>query len=290
MGSLYAQCNMCDISSAPAGAFPTPYGFNPDSLVLPPGRDTTLVIYFTFPDEAQQGTITVYPNYAIWVDSLRLDVGLITLQNGQPFAYNSSDPTQGGIHFDQMHRYKRYDPSDPSKQANFVVYRNPGGTAGQTPPTGCARICVKSSNTNGSDTLRVKVRAFIPTLGDGASKDTTNLTPQLLGNNAWLDTTFRYAVVVGTAPTSLGSAGGVVQAFSVSPNPAIYEAVARFSLVQPTALVLRAVAVDGREVYRHTGSYAAGEHTHSLSLPAGIYKLLLETPAGSVRQKLVVVE
>lgn len=287
MGSLYAQCNMC--TPAPNQS-PTPYGFNPDPLVIRPGIDTSLTIYFTFPDAAQQGSVTVYPNYAIWVDSLRLDRDLITLQNGNPFAYNSNDPAQGGIHFDQMHRYKQYDPTDPNKKANFVIYQNPGGTAGQSPPIGCAQVCVRSSSTEGSDTLRVKVRAFIPALGDGGGKDTTSLTPTLLGNNAWLDTVFRYAVIIGTAPASLAGVSGVVRSFTVSPNPAIYEAAVRFSLAQPTGLTLRAVAVDGREVYRHTGSYAAGTHQLTLSLPAGIYTILLDSPLGSARQKLVMVE
>ncbi len=280
-------CSACMSSS---GQTPVPYGFNPDPLILPPSRDTSLTVHFALPDAMVIGSITIYPNYAIWVDDLRLDIGLLTLQNGQPFAYYSADPAQGGIRFDQMHRYKQYDPNDPNRKANFVVYQNPGGTPGQSPPIGCMRLCVRTSSTGGVDTLRLKVRAFISGLGDGPNKDTTSLIPMFLGSNAWIDTTFRYTIIVTTVSTALEKSSGAVQAFSVSPNPAIYEAVARFSLVQPTALVLRAVAVDGREVYRHAGSYAAGVHTHSLSLPAGIYTLLLETPAGSVRQKLVVVE
>ncbi|GIV25934.1 MAG: hypothetical protein KatS3mg026_1626 [Bacteroidia bacterium] len=80
-----------------------------------------------------------------------------------------------------MHRYKQY-ASNPDRYANFVVYRNPGGAAGGSPPIGCARVCVKGGPTAGSDTLRVRVRAFIPGLGDGPNKDTTNLTPTTAGS------------------------------------------------------------------------------------------------------------
>ncbi|MCX7607484.1 MAG: hypothetical protein N2170_09535, partial [Bacteroidia bacterium] len=251
--ALYAQCNMC----TPDGNLsPRPYGFNPSILYVRPGVDTSLTIYFTFPDTVRQGTFLLSPNYAIWVDSLRLDSGRITQQNGQPFAYNTSNPSQGPIHFDQMHRYKQYDINDPSKKANFVVYQNPGTTQGQTPPFGCARVCVRGTSNQGSDTLRVKVRAFIPNLGDGANKDTTNLTPQLLGQNAWLDTVFRYVVVVTANPPAahLGS-HSAISSFSIRPNPAVREATISFQLLRPTPLTLRAYTADGREVYRSTSMY-----------------------------------
>jgi hypothetical protein len=189
------RCNRCAPNAANS---PLPYGFSPDPLYLPPGIDTSLTIYFTFPDQVQQGSLTVYPNYAIWVDSLRLDRGLITTQDGLTFAYNASDPWAGPIIFDQLHRYKQWG-SGATDYANFVVYRNPGtsaGPAGQTPPIGCARVCIRTSATEGSDTLRIKVRVFVPALGDVDNKDTTNLRPIILGGNAWFDTTFRYPVVV----------------------------------------------------------------------------------------------
>jgi hypothetical protein len=72
---VYGQCNQCTPDPAQS---PRPFGFNPSVLRLPPAKDTSLTIYFTFPDQVQQGSLTVYPNYAIWVDSLRLDQGLIT--------------------------------------------------------------------------------------------------------------------------------------------------------------------------------------------------------------------
>ena len=106
---VYGQCNQCTPDGTQS---PRPYGFNPSILRLPPEKDTSLVIYFTFPDSTTTRvsgqSVTFYPNYAIWVDSLQLDRGLITDQNGDPFAYKASNPSAGPIHFDQMHRYKQW--------------------------------------------------------------------------------------------------------------------------------------------------------------------------------------
>jgi hypothetical protein len=272
---------------------PRPYGFNPAVLWLPPAKDTSLIIYFTFPDEVQRGSLTVYPNYAIWVDSMRLDRGLITDQNGNRFAYNASNPAAGSIHFDQMHRYKQWG-SGATDYANFVVYQNPGtsaGPPGQTPPIGCARVCIRTSSTEGSDTLRVKVRAFIPALGDGDNKDTANLTPVLLGNNAWLDTVFRYAVVISSTPSSLGRGMSAVYAFRPVSNPAYREAVVTYTLPQPMAVRLRAYTLDGREVLlRDLGLQPAGTFQETLNLPAGHYFLRMETPYGLSATRLTVIE
>jgi hypothetical protein len=234
--------------------------------------------------------LTVYPNYAIWVDSLRLDQGLITTQGGGTFAYNASNPAAGPIHFDQMHRYKQWG-SGATDYANFVVYRNPGGTPGQTPPIGCARVCIRTSSTEGSDTLRVKVRAFIPDSGDADGKDTTNLRPVLLGNNAWLDTVFRYAVVISSAPASLGRGMSAMYAFRPVSNPAYREAVVTYTLPQPMAVRLRAYTLDGREVLlRDLGLQPAGTFQETLNLPAGQYFLRLETPYGLSATRLTVIE
>lgn len=286
---VYGQCNQCTPNQALS---PTPYGFRPNPLWLPPNKDTSLTIYFTFPDQAQQGPFTVYPNYAIWVDSLRLDQGLITDQSGNPFAYNASNPSAGPIIFDQLHRYKRWG-SGATDYANFVVYQNPGtsaGPAGQTPPIGCARVCIRTSATEGSDTLRVKVRAFVPALGDADNKDTTNLRPTL-GNNAWLDTTFRYAVVISSAPASLGRGMSAMYAFRPVSNPAYREAVVTYTLPQPMAVRLRAYTLDGREVLlRDLGLQPAGTFQETLNLPAGQYLLRLETPYGLSATRLTVIE
>jgi hypothetical protein len=253
-----------------------------------------LVIYFTFPDSVRQGSFLLFPNYAIWVDSLRLDRGLITTQDGDTFAYNASNPAAGPIHFDQMHRYKQWG-SEPTDYANFVVYQNPGtppgGQPGSTPPIGCARVCIRTSSTEGSDTLRVKVRVFIPTLGDGDNKDTSNLRPVLLGNNAWLDTVFRYAVVISSAPASLGRGMSAVYAFRPVSNPVYREAVVTYTLPQPMAVRLRAYTLDGREVLlRDLGLQPAGTFQETLNLPAGQYFLRLETPYGLSATRLTVIE
>lgn len=287
---VYGQCNQCTPNQALS---PTPYGFRPDPLWLPPNKDTSLTIYFTFPDQVQQGSLTVYPNYAIWVDSLRLDQGRITTQGGGTFAYNASNPSAGPIIFDQLHRYKQWG-SGATDYANFVVYQNPGtsaGPAGQTPPIGCAHVCIRTSSTEGSDTLRVKVRAFIPVLSDADNKDTTNLRPTLLGNNAWLDTTFRYAVVISSAPASLGRGMSAMYAFRPVSNPAYREAVVTYTLPQPMAVRLRAYTLDGREVLlRDLGLQPAGTFQETLNLPAGQYFLRLETPYGLSATRLTVIE
>jgi len=284
---VYGQCSMC---TPDASQSPSPYGFNPSILWLPPGKDTSLTIYFTFPDQVQQGSLNVFPNYAIWVDSLRLDVGLITDQNGNPFAYNVSNPDAGPIRFDQLHRYKQWG-SGATEYANFVVYRNPGtsaGPAGQTPPIGCARVCIRTSANEGSDTLRVKVRAFVQVLGDVDNKDTTNL----IGTLGRADTVFRYAVVISNNPASLSGGWGSLYAFSPVVNPAYREAVVRYTLHAPMAVRLRAYALDGREVLSRDdlGVQPAGTHEETLQLPAGQYLLRLETPYGMSSTRLTVVE
>ncbi len=287
----YGQCSMC--APNPANS-PLPYGFSPDPLYLPPGIDTSLTIYFTFPDQVQQGALTVYPNYAIWVDSLRLDQGLITTQGGSAFAYNASNPSAGPIIFDQLHRYKQWG-SGATDYANFVVYQNPGtppgGQLGSTPPIGCARVCIRTSSTTGSDTLRIKVRVFITTLGDAGNKDTANLRPTLFGSNAWLDTVFRYAVVISSAPASLGRGMSAMYAFRPMSNPAYREAVVTYTLPQPMAVRLRAYTLDGREVLlRDLGLQPAGTFQETLNLPAGQYFLRLETPYGLSTTRLTVIE
>lgn len=286
---LSAQCITC---TPDTNKSPRPYGFNPPILYLPPDRDTSLVIYFTFPDQVTVSGFTFYPNYAIWVDSLKLDSGLIFRQDNQPFAYNPSDPASGSINFDQPPRYKQYDKNDPSKLSHFVVYQNPGGNAGETPPFGCAYICIKTAASEGSDTLRVKVRAFIPTLGDLDNKDTTNLTPQALpGRDTWLDTTFRYFVVI-TRNLSVTLSKSQSGAFmSVSPNPAFGGiSTVRFTLAQPSELTLRVISPDGREMYYQKAFYPAGEHAQELRLPPGIYIVSVGMGQSWTNQRLVILD
>ena len=227
------------------------------------------------------------------MDSLRLDRELITDQAGNRFAYNASNPEAGPIHFDQMHRYKQWG-SGARDYANFVLYQNLGtsaGPAGQTPPIGCPRVCIRTSSTTGSETLRMEVRAFVPAFGEADGKDTTNLRPTLLGANAWLDTTFRYAVVISSSPTSLGREMGAMYAFRPVSNPAYRGAVVTYTLPQPMAVRLRAYTLDGREVLlRDLGLQPAGTFQETLNLPAGQYFLRLETPYGLSATRLTVIE
>jgi hypothetical protein len=264
---------------------PRPFGFNPDVLRLPPAKDTSLTIYFTFPDEVQQGALNVYPNYAIWVDSLRLDRGLITTQDGGRFAYNASNPAAGPIHFDQMHRYKQWG-SGAEDYANFVVYQNPGGTPGQTPPIGCARVCIRTSSDEGSDTLRVKVRVFVNILGDVDNKDTTDIKGRL----GRVDTTFRYAIVISRS-ASLSRGLTNVYDLRIQPNPAYQEAILSYTLPNAMAVSLSVYALDGRKVLsRDLGLKPAGTHQETLRLPAGQYLIRLETLYGFSTTRLTVIE
>jgi len=276
---------MCTPDSARS---PRPYGFNPAVLRLPPAKDTSLTIYFTFPDSVRQGNFTVYPNYAIWVDSLRLDRGLITDQNGNPFAYNASDPSAGPIHFDQMHRYKQWG-SGATDYANFVVYQNPGisaGPAGGTPPIGCARVCIRTSATESSDTLRVKVRVFVNVVGDVDNKDTTDIR----GTLGRVDTTFRYAIVI-SASSSLSRGLTNVYDLRIQPNPAYQEAILSYTLPNAMAVSLSVYALDGRKVLgRDLGLKPAGTHQETLRLPAGQYLIRLETLYGFSTTRLTVIE
>ena len=283
---VYGQCNQCTPDPAQS---PRPYGFNPDPLQLPPGIDTSLTIYFTFPDDAQVeafgGTLTVYPNYAIWVDSLRLDRGLITAQGGGRFAYNASDPEAGPIHFDQRHRYKQWGDG-AMDYANFVVYQNPGGTPGQTPPFGCARVCISTSRDEGNDTLRVKVRAFVNVLADGDNKDTNNIR----GSLGRVDTTFRYAIVISRS-SSLSRGLTNVYDLRIHPNPAYQEAILSYTLPNAMAVSLSVYALDGRKVLsRDLGLKPAGTHQETLRLPAGQYLIRLETLYGFSTTRLTVIE
>lgn len=280
---MYGQrCEQCTLRPDQS---PRPFGFNPDPLRLPPGIDTSLTIYFTFPDGVPQGSLTVYPNYAIWVDSLKLDRGLITPQGVGDFAYNASNPSAGPIIFDQLHRYKQWG-SGATDYANFVVYQNPGGTAGQTPPIGCARVCIRTSPNEGSDTLRVKVRAFVNILGDVNNKDTANIR----GNLGRVDTIFRYAIVISRA-SSLSRGLTNVYDLRLQPNPAYQEAILSYTLPNAMAVSLSVYALDGRKVLsRDLGLKPAGTHQETLRLPAGQYLIRLETLYDFSTTRLTVIE
>ncbi|MCX7651814.1 MAG: T9SS type A sorting domain-containing protein [Bacteroidia bacterium] len=304
---LHAQCGSCTFNQSLA---PTPYGFNPDTLRLPAGKDTTLTIHFTFPDTVRRGTFVVNPNYAIWVDSLRLLRGLITIRGGNnPFKYDTQNPADGGIVFNIPHTARTI---NGCSNQQFVIYRNPGNPsgapAGSSPPRGCANVCIRTASDPGCDMLIIRVRAFIPGLADVDGKDTVNLEPVLLGNPAWLDTLFRYPIIIGNAscdstqfprlttpaarqcPNTSFSGVSLGPALMIFPNPSYGEAQLLLDIPTASTMTIRAFASDGREVYRHTAFYQAGTHTHPLSLPAGAYVVVLEGAGGSYSQRLMMVE
>ena len=169
------------------------------------------------------------------------------------------------------------------------MYQNPGtsaGPAGQTPPIGCVRVCIRTSANEGSDTLRVKVRAFVPIFGDVDNKDTIDIR----AGGRYSDTTFRYVVVI-SRQASLAGRGVNIYALSPVMNPSFREAVVRYTLPDPMAVRLRAYTLDGREVLsRDLGVQPAGTHEETLQLPAGQYLLRLETPYGMSSTRLTVVE
>ncbi|MCS7188724.1 MAG: T9SS type A sorting domain-containing protein [Bacteroidia bacterium] len=300
---VYAQqCGNC----TPANN-PRPYGFSPDTLNLPLNKDTSFTIQFTFPDTITTRGFTLCPNYAVWVDSIRPYKGLIyNAGTNMLFSYNSSNPSAGGIVLDQPHRYKT--DAGTNCTTNFSIYQNPGGTqAGNTPPEGCAYVCVRTGPTPGCEMLLIRVRVFVPALGDPPNKDTTNLAPALLGNPAWLDTVFRYPIRIGgatctaadfprlttpraqCAPAAL-ELSPALTSLNISPNPAFQEAQITFEVLTPTPLSIRVVSTEGREIYVHSSQYGVGEHTLRFRLGGGIYTVFLETPQGRMTRKLVVLE
>ena len=186
---LYAQCARCGISGSPI----LPQGFDPDSITLTVGRDTEVVIQFTLPDTAQRFGLTLYPNYAIFVDSLRMAGGdnYVVVQGtaSTPVSY-----ANGAFAFDQDPRYKQV---QSGVTAQVVVYRNPSPSeanppSGQlSPPRGCVRACIKGvqpTPAGTGDSLYIALRAFIDpnsisigftgvTSQDISNKDTANLMP-----------------------------------------------------------------------------------------------------------------
>ena len=161
----YAQCTACST----AGNTLPPKTFNPPYLQIEAGRDTMVTIQFALPEtvSAPSPINYVYPNFAIYVDSLRLDGGnaYVSLY-GQPSvapAYNTANPSQGALVFDQMHRYKQV---RSGVYANVVVYQNPGGGSpgSPTPPRGCVRACIRGvqpTPQGSADTLRILLRGFV---------------------------------------------------------------------------------------------------------------------------------
>ena len=293
---LYAQCARCGISGSPI----LPQGFDPDSITLTVGRDTEVVIQFTLPDTAQRFGLTLYPNYAIFVDSLRMAGGdnYVVVQGT---ASTEVSYANGAFAFDQDPRYKQVQSGAPAVQV--VVYRNPspseaGVPSGQpSPPRGCVRACIKGRQPTpaGGDSLYILLRAFVPSnaIGnDAGNKDTADLMPTIpfTGQPLYSDTSLYYGpVYVVDTSTAIESAlqGGIV----LSPNPTWGVAMVRFTTTYSVPVRVRALDASGRVVHeRDMGVLFPGEHTADLQLPAGIYIVELLAGKESYKARLVVLE
>jgi len=293
---LYAQqCASCGVSGSPT----LPQGFNPSSITLTVGQDTEVVIQFTFLDVAQQSGFTVYPNYAIYVDSLRVAGGdnyvVVKGTTSTPVSY-----ANGAFTFDQAPRYKQVRIGAPP--ARVVVYRNPspseaGVSSGQpSPPRGCVRACIKGRRPTPAgtgDSLYILLRAFVPQLAignDAGNKDTSNLMPALGLLPLYSDTSLYYGpVYVEDRGTAIESAlqGGIV----LSPNPTWGVAMVRFTTTYSVPVRVRALDASGRVVHeRDMGVLFPGEHTADLQLPAGLYIVELLAGKESYKARLVVLE
>jgi len=297
---LYAQqCGSCGVSGSPI----LPQGFDPSSITLTVGQDTEVVIQFTLPDMAQQVGLTLYPNYAIYVDSLRMAGGdnYVVVQGT---ASTEVSYANGAFAFDQAPRYKQVRSGAPPAQV--VVYRNPspseaGVSSGDpSPPRGCVRACIKGRQptlAGTGDSLYILLRAFIdpssifPSPTDISGKDTSDLMPTLFGQQPlYSDVSLYYGpVIVRSRSTAIESAvrGGIV----LSPNPTWGVAMVRFTTTYSVPVRVRALDASGRVVHeRDMGVLFPGEHTADLQLPAGIYIVELLAGKESYKARLVVLE
>ena len=268
------------------------------------------MIQFTLPDTVKQLGTDLYPNYAIYVDSLRMAGGntyvVVKGTASTPVSY-----ANGAFAFDQAPRYKQV---RSNVSAWVVVYRNPspsesGVSSGQlSPPRGCVRACIKGvqpTPAGTGDSLYIALRAFIDsnsisigftgiTSQDISNKDTANLMPtkNVFGNSVDLysDVSLYYGpVIVRSRSTAIESAvrGGIV----LSPNPTWGVAMVHFTTTYSVPVRVRALDASGRVVHeRDMGVLFPGEHTADLQLPAGIYIVELLAGKESYKARLVVLE
>ena len=294
--ALYAQCASCSVSGSPI----LPRGFDPSSITLTVGQDTEVVIQFTLPDTAQRSGFTVYPNYAIYLDSLRMAGGntyvVVKGTASTPVSY-----ANGAFAFDETPRYKQV---RSGVSAWVVVYRNPSPSeanvpSGQpSPPRGCVRACVKGRQPTPpgtGDSLYIVLRAFVPLsaiANDASGKDTANLMPTnpINGDPLYADVPLYYGpVIVQSGSVAIESA--VVGGMVLSPNPTWGVAMVRFTTTYSVPVRVRALDASGRVVHeRDMGVLFPGEHTADLQLPAGIYIVELLAGKESYKARLVVLE
>jgi len=266
------------------------------------------VIQFTLPDTVRQSGFDVYPNYAIYVDSLRMAGGAtyVVVKGPTP---NPVSYANGAFAFDQAPRYKQV---QSGVSAWVVVYRNPSPSeanppSGQlSPPRGCVRACIKGvqpTPAGTGDSLYIVLRAFVdsnsvslfpPSSSDISNKDPTNLMPtkDVFGNSVDLysDVSLYYGpVIVQSSSTAIESAvrGGTV----LPPNPTWGVAMVRFTTTYSVPVRVRALDASGRVVHeRDMGVLFPGEHTADLQLPAGLYIVELLAGKESYKARLVVLE
>lgn len=278
--------------------------FSPPVVEIDQGQEVEAVVQFTLPDSARVNVdpstqITVFPNYAIFVDSLRMEGGAtyVSLRGNPniPVSYNSANPQNGALRFDQMHRYKQVFPSGSNQFANVVVYRNPGRQAGPTPPRGCVRACIRGkAPTPTADSLRILLRAFVDpnslagSDGDIDNKDTTNVMPTIFGRNLWADTLIKYPVRVRTFSSIAWQA---VSALQLYPNPAIGNAMLRYKIERPSAVSIHIYSITGSLLKEEAlGLRQPGAHEYPIHMPAGIYLVELRTETESLKEKIVLIE
>ncbi len=302
---VYAQCGSCTVNQPNSFVV----GFDPIPLVLTAGVDTEVVIQFALPDTVMVGGFTLYPNYAVYVDSLRMASGtqyvVLRGTGSTPVGYNTAAPGNGALRFDQDHRYKQV---GASSYANVVIYRNPSpseagvGSGQLSPPRGCVRACIRGINLTPAgqgDSLIIWLRAFVdpntidPFTGqtnDISNKDTTELSPQLAGQPLYSDVPTAYGPIYVVAQTTVleqALQGGIM----ISPNPSWGAATLRYQLNYPTPVTISVYTPAGQKVYEHqAGMLAVGSHTHLLSLPAGVYIVQVHAGAETEQARLVIVE
>lgn len=277
-----------------------PGTFHPPVLQVGLGDDVEAEVQFALPDSLLIGGAWLYANYAFFVDSLRMEGGTdyVTLRAmpNTPVSYNISDPAMGAIRFDALHRYKQISRS-PVRYAHVVVYQNPGGTPGQTPPRGCFRLCIRGKAiTPTADSLRLFVRAFgqeNTVRNDRPNKDTSDLMPFVnygTGSaNLWLDTLLKYPIQVRMATSSIQWQS--LSKIEIHPNPAWGRVSLRYNLDMPASVGVRVYSMTGSLIAEEAlGMRPIGSHEYFLALPSGAYIVEVHTDNGSLREKVIVVE
>ncbi|MCS7188906.1 MAG: T9SS type A sorting domain-containing protein [Bacteroidia bacterium] len=282
-----------------------PRSFDPPVLTIEAGKDTFVIIQFALAETVAAPALInyVYPNFAIYVDSLRLDGGntYVSLygQPSQPATYNTTNPEAGALRFYQDHRYKQVQDGNPPTYANLVVFQNPGGgsPSNPTPPRVCVQACIRGiSPTPTADTLRIYLRGFVdpasinPFTGqsnDIPNKDTTNVMPTLGGFPLYADVWTKYPVRVTNPSSTISKA--LISRTSLYPNPAWGSVRVNYTLSCPAQVRVRVLSLAGQELLsENLGLRPIGESHTTLSLPAGVYMVEISAENEVIREKLIV--